>query len=495
MASSLPVEVWLHIAQFIPTNEIRSLLALNRLFYDLAMDARYEDINIDEVSQEAFNKVCRLVDPSVASRVRRLRLQLNQVTKLRLAPSIPSWDVLRRLTTSFPNLRPSRALLGLNNSAKSSAFKRNTSLAGLVEALIAVLPGMVNVEEFTVSSWNTLSTADLEPFFSTAWSGFGSKLRKLSLGGNIEGFKVLLTARPVLTAVEELHLEFTDNMNPPLPNSPEAVHGAAATQTLLLDFVAPFINDLSTQLQVLKLWSWASIDLSIFFQRLGPFPMLHTFSIWAAFNRSFAHDPSGLTRILYGTCLTLKDLTLRLNPLGLFNSQADLVLCQWLSETVQNDQFGTGLRCLQLYPSTEPNLDSLVAIIQRSAKTLEQLNVRDRYLRLPETTRIAEALSHFTTVTRLRLNVRTLPVELLDLFAHSLPNLKHLGLRAADGEPTADFGTQLKTRRYDNWKLWNIGIWQGANELDYETMVILAASSGAKATRRGLTKGNIEKRT
>ncbi|KAF8071766.1 hypothetical protein FPV67DRAFT_1482611 [Lyophyllum atratum] len=494
----LPTEVWLYLAQqFIPNDVMSDLLGVNRLFFNLAMDIRYREIEFDDVTPKAMRMLSQLRDSSIARRVRRLELQLNQLARLKhagpRAQSPPSSRGIRqRLTTAL--LHPHLSLLSVRPPQKSgaSASPFAVTFEALIEDLTAVLPAMVNVEEFSVDSWNLPTKLDLQPFFSAAWLGFGTRVRKLSLGGNIGGFKVLLASQPVLTAVEELHLEFTNNMNPPMPNSTEAFTVAATTQTLLHDFVAPFINDLGSQLQVLKLWSWASIDLSSFFRKLGPFPLLHTLSVWAAFNRSFTNDPSGLTQVLYGTSPTLKDLMLRLNPSGLFDPQSDLILCDWLTEIIQNnDKFATGLRSLQLYPSaTNAGLEALVAFIQRSADTLEGLNVRDRYLLLPEIITITAAFSPYAKLRFLRLNVRKLPVELFDLFAQSFPDLKTLALRAADGEPGVvsgsdfppcnlllklfqDFATGLQTRKYDEWNLHDIGIWQGGNELEYEMMLLL----------------------
>ncbi|GLB40242.1 putative protein with domain at the C-termini of GCD6, eIF-2B epsilon, eIF-4 gamma and eIF-5 [Lyophyllum shimeji] len=477
MAAQLPTEVWLLVARFVDEEVLRDLLGVNRLFLDLAMDIRYSKIEFDDMTLKASKTISRLSDPTIARRVRRLDLQLNQLARRKpvergVPGRVSPRGFMQRLTTALLHLHPS--LPSLLASAKSDSSKSPRTIS--FEDLTAVLPAMVNVEEFSIDSWNLPTQFDLRPFFSAAWLGFGTKIRKLSLGGNIEGFKVLLASKPVLSALEELHFEFTDNMNPPRPNSTEGLHIDTTTRTLLRDFVAPFINDLGAQLRVLKLCSWASIDLSSFFKQLGPFPRLQTLKVWAAFDRSFANDPSGLTQVLYGAAPTLKHLMLRLNPSGLFvHPEADLALCNWLAETVNNnDQLATGLRSLELYPSAGvAGLDCLIVLIRRSAATLERLNVKDRYLLLPEITRISAPFSSYTRLRYLRLNVRKLPVELFDLLAPSFPNLHSLVLRAADGEPAEDFTTQVQTRRYEEWKLYDIEIWQGGNELEHETMLLL----------------------
>ncbi|KAG6865971.1 hypothetical protein C0991_009973 [Blastosporella zonata] len=472
----LPVEIWLHIAKFLPDDTLRGLLVINGLFFDLAMDIRYREVELYDVTPNALKILSQLRSyPSVARRVRSLKVQLDQLRRLGGAAVIPSSRTsdpspttpLKRLRSAL--LHPHLSLLNFRPPAKSPKDSC-ASFEVLLDELAGVFPTMSNVEAFHVDSWNLPKEHDLLRFFSAAWSGFGATLRRLSLGGNIEGFKVIKASQPVLPALTELHFEFTNNMNPPKPNSPEAIASDALTRTLLHDFVAPFVNGLSAHLEILKLWSWASIDLSSFFKSLATFPHLHTLSIWAAFNRSFTDDSSGLTQVLYRVTPTLKELMLRLNPTGsrLFDPESDLALCHWLTDTVNNNkQFSSGLRRLELYPSaSDTGLNTLTTWISRSSRTLEQLNVRDRYLFVPEIARIASAFHPGARLTFLRLNVRELPATLFDLFATAFPTLKTLALRAADGQPPPEFVAEMRTRTYHDWNLYDITIWQGGNDLD-----------------------------
>lgn len=476
MAYELPPEVWLHVAQFIPDNAIRTLMGVNRLFFNLAMDARYRKIifvDINEKSAMALNTLSQLADPAIAKRVRRLELPLNQLIKPYTRRSSrtysPSSTKIRKFTTTL--------FYPLVSSTGPYKKPRNVSLETLIEDITKVLPLMTNLEEFHLPSGISPKPIDLQPFFTAAWAGFGRNIRILSLGGNIDGFQVLPASQPVLTALEELHLEFTDTMNLPTPNTSAAVVAADRRRTLLNNCVAPFINGLGSRLRVLKICSWSSIDMSTFFKHIGPFPILHTFSVWAVFSISFASDPSGLTQALYGVSPNLKDLTLRLHSSTHFSEvQFGDVLYQWLKGTLHNNnQFGRHLTHLQLNPPPiEAGLDNLIVFIQRSAATLMHLYVRDRYLHYPEIKSISTAFSPYTSLQSLRLNVRKLPVELLDLLAKSFPNLKNLTLRAADGQPPIDFGEQLQSHRYDDWGLWDIGIWQAGNQLEHELMLVIA---------------------
>ncbi|KAG6848970.1 hypothetical protein H0H93_012353 [Arthromyces matolae] len=479
--SQLPVEIWLHILELLPQETTSELIGLNRLFFDHAMNIRYGEIEFHDVTRHAFKTLSQLhFFPSLAKRVHTLKVRLNQFGRHRSDIPLPyappsssdpsTASLLQRLTSALLHRH-------FRSSPKSAKAAHLASVEALLNQLTSVLPAMVNVTVFHVDSWNMPEEHDLLPFFSAAWLGFGKTLRSLSLGGSIEGFKVIKASQPDLQAVNKLYLEFTDNMNPHHPNSPAALTAAATTQTLLQDFVAPFVNGLGAHLEVLKLWSLASTDLSSFFKTLSYFPSLRSLSIWASFSRSFTYDSTGLTDVLYRASPTLKKLKLRLNT-TMLDPGSDLALCQWLTSTVHNnDQFSKGLEQLELYPSSvDEGLDALVLCIQRSSQTLEVLNVRDRYLFTPEVNRIASLFTVDTRLTYLRLNVKELPVSLFDLFSVSFPNLNRLHLRAADGEPAPGFADEMKTRQYLQWNLDDITIWRGGSALEYEIMLILSVS-------------------
>ncbi|KAG6832780.1 hypothetical protein H0H92_009398 [Tricholoma furcatifolium] len=372
---SLPVEIWLHVATFLPSSSIDELLGLNRLFFDLAMDARYGDIQFDKVTSKALKTLSQLRSyPTIARRVRNLTVFFDEVVRARENSPTP-----RSYSPTAPLQKLKSSLLHLNFRPSKSIKGPPTSFREFLEELMALFPTMINITFFHVyACQNLYKDYDLPKFFSAAWSGFGRSIRTLLLGGNLESFKVMLGTQPTLPALRDLRLEFTD--------------------------------------------------------------ILHTLILRAAFNRSFAEDSSGLTEVLYQVSPTLKDLSLRLAPTGsrLLNPDSDLILSRWFSATViSNERFSTGLRSIDIYaPATDAGLDSLIICIGRSAATLERLNVRDRFLFAPEITRILSAFHSQPNLTFLRLNVRELPVELLDLLAKTFPNLKTLELRAADGHPT-----------------------------------------------------------
>lgn len=290
----------------------------------------------------------------------------------------------------------------------------------IISHLIAVFPGMVNLRDFSIDPRVFPPSFDSEPLFSAAWSSFGHQLHRVSFGGNLEGYKRLISSNPPFKAVRELSLEFTDNQPP----------NQAADLLILSDLVVPFINNMSPHLRLLKVWSWASADLSSFFTRLGSFPELQDLSIRAPFNKSFRTDPSGLTQLLCSTVSTLRRLDLRLNPKGLVvDLTSERLLSEWMLERTSDEHSFSNLHAIQMYPTSLPaGFQTLLVSIQRSSETLTKLSVRERYLHHEEIESIVTALPLHNRLTSLRLNIWILQARVIDLLAKNLPCLHQLTL-------------------------------------------------------------------
>jgi hypothetical protein len=56
----IPDDVWMHIAQFIQQDHLKTLFSVNRAFFHLAMNARYDTVVLREMDDDTFNLVVRL---------------------------------------------------------------------------------------------------------------------------------------------------------------------------------------------------------------------------------------------------------------------------------------------------------------------------------------------------------------------------------------------------------------------------------------------------
>ena len=61
----LPFDIWLHIASFLPSSQLRNLYTVNHALFEIAMDERYKEIRFDFRSDSE--------EKLVRTQVRRLR--------------------------------------------------------------------------------------------------------------------------------------------------------------------------------------------------------------------------------------------------------------------------------------------------------------------------------------------------------------------------------------------------------------------------------------
>jgi len=57
---TIPHEIWLHIAQFIPALVLKDLYALNSAFFEIAMDCRYRQMSFAYLDKRMLRSLARL---------------------------------------------------------------------------------------------------------------------------------------------------------------------------------------------------------------------------------------------------------------------------------------------------------------------------------------------------------------------------------------------------------------------------------------------------
>lgn len=55
--ANIPPEIWLHVAKFIPKEDLRDLLGVNSIFFNIAMDIRYREIVISTTTMHDIMKI------------------------------------------------------------------------------------------------------------------------------------------------------------------------------------------------------------------------------------------------------------------------------------------------------------------------------------------------------------------------------------------------------------------------------------------------------
>ena len=50
--TNIPPEIWFHIAKFIPNEDLRDLLGVNSVFFNIAMDIRYRELVVGTTDKD-----------------------------------------------------------------------------------------------------------------------------------------------------------------------------------------------------------------------------------------------------------------------------------------------------------------------------------------------------------------------------------------------------------------------------------------------------------
>ena len=289
------------------------------------------------------------------------------------------------------------------------------SVTGFIKDITKITKKLVNVRELEVciSLWD-LDPSYLQPLFSSFWSSFGPKLFTLSLEGNLKLFSTLIKS-PKLDALQELSVDFTGTGGRPIIVD-------------VLDVLFPFINSLAPHLLSLRLWSRPCLDISIFFAQLAPFPVLKSLII----QTPLLKNTSGLEDLVsdnYDNYGTLQKVHLRLNPTGL-TMDSEEPLSRWFLVYMSNvTRFSYLLQILDSNPmDMDAGREFLLDYIQRSSQSLEQLNVRDRYLQDGGIEAIIDVSSSYRDLVYLKMNIRKLNVALTDHLALKLPKIDRFRL-------------------------------------------------------------------
>ena len=436
MVLDLPVDVWLQIVQQIPEDELDRLLSLNSLFFHTVMKNRYRRVRISNSPKEAKRDMALLrrlsyvakfsrlgaiynfnvlaSDPFVGGFVESLSLRFEFLSSP-ARPSSPNLSLMERVNVAISRVVRRHLTLGSPTSPNSDRVS--------LDDVKIVFPSLPNVTEFAVYLYGTPGYLDCAPFFSSAWGSFGTRLCKCSVGGDLDSIRRILVTKPDFQSLEELSMEFVQH-----PDE-SAVQGLSVVQDVI-----PVLNSLAPRLQFFRLWCWTKFNLSSFLKQLGPFHSLVCLSLRGHFDNAFQNDGSGIPGFL-SQMPKLRHLELRLNPqrAGL-DPSAEQPLAQSLAECTSDQRLFMNLTSLQLYPTNRPEgIDILLNGIRRSTQSLTALAIRDRYLHFEEIARVIVALKECTQLLYLRMNVRTLNVDIFDMLSSSLPHLRQLYLYLTDG--------------------------------------------------------------
>ncbi|PPQ69190.1 hypothetical protein CVT25_006968 [Psilocybe cyanescens] len=467
----VPLEIWLRIASFIPDNDLYNLRGVSHMFFTLAMDAQWSRTRISS-DITWYKTLERLSDPYVARKVTNLSIYLT-LDKSTVDDNSQLYKLLRsRFRSSHQTLANFFRIKPVELDRKETI--RRCKLKDVIDVISASNGNFPNVRELSVDGCLFFSQGPtplpiLSPSF---WLPFSNNLGSLSLGGTMEEFRFMLESGHTFSSLKQLQLRF------------EQSYDGEGDSSVLIDIIAPFINRMNRHLEDLMVWSRSDLDISDFFISLSSLSALRRFKVKMFYTRSLRNS-AGLESIILNASPHLEKLSIRHSSrslgLGLesLDTLWDMPFSQWLLELISNKEKFPRIQILDIYALYKPaGIHVFLDFIHKASDKLTEIIVRDRYLSPNEAMLVIGAASHCSSLTYLRLTVRTLDIALIDCLADKVPGVRRIYL--AIGEPNphgSDVLEQLQGQCYEHWKLQDISIWHlEGHQRMVDTLLALARS-------------------
>jgi len=170
-AKDLPFEIWLHIASFLPADQLQRLCTVNRMLYGVAMSEKYKVID--------FCKDTRMVAGILASFNSTSNAQ--HVRTLHLYP-----DVLAEYLSRIPiPVRKPKTMIRLSARLYKHTSVLSTnhrSREAIVAQMLQLVDSMSRVTDFRIATRGDSPHSEFrEQIVNAGWTAFGSTLRSLTL--------------------------------------------------------------------------------------------------------------------------------------------------------------------------------------------------------------------------------------------------------------------------------------------------------------------------
>ncbi|KAF7329144.1 hypothetical protein MKEN_00175000 [Mycena kentingensis (nom. inval.)] len=482
-AADIPQDVWSLIAQYLPRDrQLYALISLNRAFYNIILDDRYRVLRWDKLDHEMVKSLARLRTPSIARRVRRLHVFAWFIHYLARKAEAPRPPPLPRMFSAQQFIvKHIRLAFALGSSPLHGGPPvPKDVLASMTDAVRL----MTNVTEYTFEWRDLPATPPTQNFLLAARAAFGVSLRKLTLNAQLDKFSSLLSTVD-FDNLEDLALFFDHDNAPPGPNE--------RTASLLCDSLVPFISHFRRSLNALAISSASKADLSPLFHALASetIPHLHRLSISLAFDAATLSDPTGIIRILQVNAESLDRVEISRAAVNMHPARGDppKASSTWVlfSAALHQPAVLSGLETLKLSVLASPSdtiyteeavaFPASLACIRRSADTLTNLALANHFLTEKEFRSLLDVFAHRPLDRGLRalhIGLQFLSIEVFDLLSQRASGLRLLYLvlprtvvlatahtfQSSDRGQDREFCVQLHSRKYTDWPLEDIGIWE-----------------------------------
>lgn len=472
----LPLELWFEILSYLPRSYLFKMIGLNRMFFRIAMEYKYEEVRFttdDKGTFEVFKqlRLAVLLEPlrvlgeysrtshrhmNVASLVRRLYLRpaflpamdnaFHGTVREGAATSKLSW--LKHLSP-VPRIR---TVFGTAEENKVLTMARDA------------LPNCRNLREVDLIIYDHIIPDDFRDFLCHIWRTMGAGIQRVNLSTTLNKvpdlFSLIAQHAPLLPNLEILDLTV---VNSRFPRQKDTVDHA-------LDAIVGLIHRFKASLTHLIFSSVAEFDHAPLFAKLGTLPKLRKLELWFVFcDETISNRGRALNQFLNDNNQTLEHLVLKTRPRfeSFFLSSHTERLSQWVLYQLPKlvlPQVKTLDLGLTTYHMTGPNHFPLLLPIFPQLHTLILFDVK---LSIKQLERILDQAEG--KLQRLECLVWTFTPEMLTLLVSKAPQLRSLVLiyQSMDGtrERSIYAGLvgiyrRIAAMRYPQWPLTYLRIGQ-----------------------------------
>lgn len=415
----LPLELWMHIAQFLSTEVVKDLYGVNQALYHLAMDEKYREVKFNCVDSDLLHKVNSLGSPDIARRVRSFHISSH-----------------------------------LHDADDSYSFTWRTAvLEDIVQSIMNVMPNLIRVHTYGVC-WQGRGSDINPPIVDAGWTHFAPNLQHLGLSIPASRLPSAIPHSFQFPNLETLYIKIlVDGNHVPTADSLQAL--------------ASFINQLHPRLQKLVIRSSKMLDVSALLLSLAKFEhltLLELDNTAAPLRVSLDIDPS--IQFMNKNTATIRDLTLASPLTSSLNFQ---YLClRNLTSLLLDASFLSSFHFM-----------SLAVFFKNVSHTLKSLTIlgsldQAQFGWLLSTIEATD-LGPANGLRALSIGIARLTRDIVVSISNKLPHLDSLTLRIhhvddpstyplipGDGfpEPTEEhpFVVRLREVSFDQWKLRDITI-------------------------------------
>ncbi|KAH6904879.1 hypothetical protein BKA70DRAFT_1108388 [Coprinopsis sp. MPI-PUGE-AT-0042] len=455
----LPAELWLEVLSYFPPAFVMNLMGVNRMFFELALDYKYEELQLLSCNGAALNSFQQLSHENISRRVRCLLLRPDFLPVLEDAnddgPSRgsihqeirPSWFpwLKKKLGPSpSPSQPPSPSI-----SPPAPSYLHTVDPAKkTLQVATANLVKCRNLREVKIVISDYAITANFSRFLSTLWDTVGSGLSKLCIQTTHRNVPGLL--RSVSNHRERLSSLSSFELTMMHPRRPTTSKDAAQTTNAITHFFASFKDSLSW----FSFSSFIDYDLSPLFDKLGNLQLnLKRIDLYFVLCDATLSNRSSLVHFLAKQEDALEHLVL--DPRPRRSSEFFFPYPSELGQFLLTDftkVFLPNVRTFQvghtelpstLVPSIMPNLSNLI------------LNTgNDNSLRTDQLGPLLTAT--FGQLISLEVYLQDFSHATLGLLAHSAPNLQRLTLGYSWYGIFFEYSEGIEaiaSRRHEGWML------------------------------------------